>query len=82
MNAMTIKLPPLLDEALQAAAQKLRIAKSELVRRALTRYLSDASEADKGFVSAADLAGDLIGSVDGGPGDLATNPRHMDDFGR
>ena len=82
MNAMTIKLSPELDLAVQKAALQQRIAKSELVRRALTRYLSSANTADKGFVSAADLAGDLIGSVDGGPGDLATNPRYMDDFGK
>ena len=80
MNVMTIKLPPLLDEAVQAAAQKQRIAKSELVRRALIVYLRDVPEG-RPFVSAYDLAPDLAGCLDGGPGDLATNPVHMEGFG-
>ena len=32
--------------------------------------------------SALSLAGDLVGCFSGSPGDLATNPKHMDDFGR
>ena len=32
-------------------------------------------------VSALDLAGGLVGSVEGGPGDLATNPKHLNDYG-
>ena len=31
--------------------------------------------------SALDLAGDLVGSVEGGPGDLATNPDHLKSYG-
>ena len=33
-------------------------------------------------VSALDLAGELVGSVEGGPGDLATNPKHLNDYGK
>jgi hypothetical protein len=32
--------------------------------------------------SALEFAGNLIGSVEGGPGDLATNPKHMDGYGQ
>ena len=32
-------------------------------------------------VSALDLAGGLVGSVDGGPGDLATDPEHLNGYG-
>lgn len=80
MNAMTIKLPPDLDLAVQKAALRQRIAKSELVRRALTVYLREVPE-DRPFVSAFDLAPHLAGCLDGGPGDLATNPVHMEGFG-
>ncbi len=33
------------------------------------------------FVSALDLAGDLIGSIRGLPKDLATNPKYMEGYG-
>ena len=33
-------------------------------------------------VSALDLAGELVGSVEGGPGDLATNPQHLNEYGK
>jgi len=32
-------------------------------------------------VSALEFAGKLVGSVEGGPGDLATNREHMKDYG-
>jgi hypothetical protein len=35
----------------------------------------------KGGLTVGDLAGDLIGSLEG-PGDLSTSPRHMRGFGR
>ncbi len=35
-----------------------------------------------GGVSALELAGNLIGSVEGGPGDLATNPEHFNSYGK
>ena len=38
------------------------------------------AEAMKGL-TVADVAGDLIGSLEG-PGDLSTSPRHMRGFGR
>ena len=43
---------------------------------ALARHKAPAVEG-----SVADLAGDIIGSVEG-PGDLSTNKKHMDDYGR
>lgn len=35
-----------------------------------------------GTKSVLDSAGTLIGSVDGGPGDLSTNPDHLEGYGR
>ena len=32
--------------------------------------------------SVYDLTSDLCGSVKGGPGDLATNPKHLQDYGK
>ena len=58
------------------------MSKSELVRRALVAYIARPEGEAGGFVSALDLAGDLVGCFDGGPPDLASNPRHMDGFGK
>ena len=54
-------------------------SKSAVVREILDEYLSQGKPAAE--VSCLDLAGDLIGCVEG-PGDLSTNPRYMSGFGR
>ncbi|MGI9175333.1 MAG: hypothetical protein ACR2GR_08460 [Rhodothermales bacterium] len=40
-----------------------------------------APEDEQPFVSAYDLAKDLLGSIDSGTPDLATNKKHMEGFG-
>jgi hypothetical protein len=52
-------------------------SESELVRRGL-RLIQ--AEVEGG--TALDLAGPSAGKFSGGPRDLSTNPRHLDDFGR
>jgi hypothetical protein len=74
-------LPASLDEALEAASQRKQLSKSEFVRRAISAYVS-VEDSDPKPVSALSLAGDLVGCFQGGPQDLSSNPRHMDDFGR
>ena len=81
MNTLTIKLPADLDTELLLASQRHKVSKSELVRRAIAAYV-ETSGAQGQPASALSLAGDLVGCFSGGPGDLATNPKHMDDFGR
>lgn len=49
---------------------------SAVVREAIERYTPDEG------ASFADAARALIGSLDSGPGDLATNPKHLEGFGR
>jgi Ribbon-helix-helix protein, copG family len=84
MNTMTIKIPAGLDAALTEASARAQLSKSELVRRAVTAYLvpgrSDAVGAKP--PSALALAGDLVGCFSGGPSDLASNPKHLEDFGQ
>ena len=82
MNTLTVKLPDDLDQELAAATVREQVSKSELVRRALVRYLSPAPREETPFVSALDRAGDLVGCLRGGPTDLASNPDHLADFGR
>jgi hypothetical protein len=84
MNTLTLKIPLPMDEALSAVSARANISKSELVRRALSAYLSQLNDA-RGLArpaSALDLAADLVGCFGGGPADLSSNPRHLDDFGQ
>ena len=62
--------------------QRTQLSKSELVRRALVAYVTRPADDMEPFVSALDRAGDLVGCFDGSPPDLASNPRHLDGFGR
>ncbi|MFT3792234.1 MAG: CopG family transcriptional regulator [Rudaea sp.] len=78
---MTIKLPGDLDDAIASASAQERISKSALVRRALEAYLAQRKSGTP-FVSVLDKAGDLVGCFEGGPKDLASNPRHMAGFGK
>jgi predicted transcriptional regulator len=84
MNTLTIKLPSSLDEALADASVRQQLSKSELVRRAIAAYVEGLRAAGNGRAvpSALAQAGDLAGCFAGGPADLSSNPRHMDDFGR
>lgn len=81
MNTLTIKLPPQLDTEVVEASAREHLSKSEFVRRALEFYLYQ-RKSDSGVVSALDRAGDLVGCFEGGPKDLASNPKHMAGFGR
>lgn len=81
MGTLTVKLPPALEREISQAARRRRITKSELVRRAAQQFIARDAE-PHAFRSALELAGSLVGCIDGTPGDLATNPRYMDDFGK
>lgn len=81
MNTLTIKIQPELDQRIAYISAQAHLSKSEWVRRAITAYI-DQTTTDVSAVSALDRAGDLVGCFDGGPADLSSNPRHLDDFGR
>jgi hypothetical protein len=81
MTTLTVKIPEALERGIAMAARRERVTKSELVRRAMAKYVAQIGEGHK-FQSALDLAGGLIGSVRGGPVDLATNAKYMDDYGK
>ena len=82
MAVISLKLPEALDARLTEQAQRRRLSKSELVRRALTAFL----QASEGLETptaptAADLVADLVGCCEGGPADLSSNPDHLAGFG-
>ncbi|GMV74398.1 MAG: hypothetical protein AMXMBFR78_13490 [Rubrivivax sp.] len=81
MNTLTIKISPQLESELAAASAQEHLSKSVLVRRALELYLAQ-RKSGRPFVSALDKAGDLVGCFKGGPRDLASNPAHLEGFGR
>ena len=80
MNTLTIKIPPQLEREIVLASEREHLTKSELVRRALVAYISQRNAAVPAM-SALQQAGDLVGCFSGGPSDLSSNPRHLDDFG-
>jgi Arc/MetJ-type ribon-helix-helix transcriptional regulator len=78
MKTISLKLPEALDSQLGAIARQRRSSKSEVVRRALDAYLADAAIPRQG--SALDLAGDLVGALEG-PGDLSKHAEHLHGYG-
>jgi hypothetical protein len=80
MSTISLKLPERLLELLEKESRSRRTTKSSLVREALEKSL--AARPPNGETTCFDLARDLAGSVKGLPRDLATNPRHMEGFGR
>ena len=80
MTTVSLKLPNHLLEALEAESKARRTTKSSVVRECLEKSLLSSSTDGEG--SCYDLSRDLAGSVKGLPEDLATNPKHMEGFGR
>lgn len=77
---VSIRLPlPLLRE-LDKRARRRRRPRAEVIREALTAYL----ELPEGALQQRpiDRVRNLLGSIDGLPADLATNPAYLDDLGK
>ncbi len=81
MNTLTIKISEELQQQIEEASRRTHLTKSELVRRALTTYMAR-KDSDSHAASALERASDLVGCFKGGPKDLASNPKHMEGFGR
>lgn len=82
MKTITVKLPDELALRLEMRARRLGVSKSALLRESLERDLAGKNGAVEEEPSAYDLMKDGFGCVSSGIGDLATNPRHMEGFGR
>jgi hypothetical protein len=76
MSTISVKIDRELQEKLSLTALRNDLSQTELIRRALTRYLEDFESGPKPR-SAPDMAGDLAGCLKGGPSDLSTNPVHL-----
>ena len=71
MKTYSFKLPPRLSAQLDRAARQRGQSKSEVVRAALEQILKGEGAGQRPL-SALELAGDLVGCLDG-PGDVSTN---------
>jgi Arc/MetJ-type ribon-helix-helix transcriptional regulator len=80
MKTVSVKLPPTLHARLERAARQGGQTKSDVVREALENLLNVSRATRPAARSALDLAGDLVGSIDG-PGDLSTNPNYLKGLG-
>ncbi|MCP9912702.1 ribbon-helix-helix protein, CopG family [Cyanobium sp. BA20m-14] len=83
MAVISLKLTEALDAQLTDQAQRRRLSKSELVRRALTAFLQPSRQDVEGSAtqSAGDLVADLVGCCEDGPADLSSNPAYLSEFG-
>lgn len=80
MKIITVKLPSNLHARLGRTAKQRGQTKSDIVREALETLLKRPDAARPGR-SALELAGDLVGCIEG-PGDLSTNPKYLEGLGR
>jgi predicted transcriptional regulator len=80
MKAITLKLPDTLDHRLtHFTRQQMGGSKSAVVRKAIEVYLDAAPQSAE--PSGAVMAAKWLGLLNG-PGDLSTDPKHLEDFGR
>ncbi len=75
-KTLSIKVPASLSARVVKLARSRKSTVSAVVREAIERYAPEEG------LSFAEAAREFIGSVDLGPGDLATNPKHLKGFGR
>ena len=78
VKTISLKLPDAIDARLEARAKDLGKTKSEIAREALGRFLEESSPT---AMSCLDLVRDLVGTAHG-PGDLASNKKHLRAYGR
>ena len=74
---LTIRISKDLRNRVKQRARGAGVDESEVVRLALERYVTPAASALEAFKKAG-----LIGIVKTGVGDLSTNKKHMEGFGK
>ena len=79
-KVLSFKVPEALDRKLDAVVKRRGMPKSVVVREAIEHYVDASQEVRTG--SFLDLAGDLVGCVKNAPADLASNPKHLDGYGK
>ena len=72
-HRLTVYVPKPLYRRLKAEASNRKATLGQIVRERL--------EQDRRQVTALDILGDLVGSVRGGPADLSSNDKYLEDLG-
>jgi hypothetical protein len=80
MKTISLKVSETFDRRLTRVARRRRWSKSQLVRAALDEFLLPSRSRPTEFF--LKHAPDQMGIVDGGPGDLSTDKRHLEALGR
>jgi hypothetical protein len=78
-NRSHSNLPEALDAKLARLAKARKQTKSEIDHEAIEAMVDGGQP--KRPVTMTELAGDLLGCLED-PGDLSTNPKHMEGFGK
>ena len=81
MSTLTIELPEELRERLEAASARRTVPPAQVVLD-LIKTLPDKPAENTIELSAYDLMKDDLGCVDSGLGDLSTNPKYLEGYGR
>ena len=77
MKMMSLKLPDDLLREVEEEARRTGLTKSQVIRRLVEEGFKHKRKANSP-ATCADLAGDLIGSLNGPP-DLSTNRRYLEE---
>ena len=80
MARITARIPDTLERRLRVYEKTTGKTTSEAIRDALDGYLENGMPAESFYDHAKRLG--AIGCARGLPGDLSTNPKHMEDFGK
>lgn len=80
VETLSIRISKAERTALRLAAKRGKVSQGQLVRSALRAY--GVGPKKPAASSAYDLIKHLIGKNKGGPGDLSTNPKYLEGFGR
>ena len=83
MSVLTCKLPHALDGRLADLAKRRGVPKSVLVREAIeAKIAEEAASPRRRPANLLEALGDSVGSIASGKRDLASNKKHLRDFGR
>jgi len=78
-ETLSLRITKAESRALRERARREGMSRGNLVRRALRAYgITPAAEGTSGY----DVIKHLVGRSAGGPKDLSSNPRHLDDYGQ
>lgn len=79
MKTISLKITEEVDRRVAAVAHRAGTSKSAIIREAIEERLSNTPH--PAMASFLDLAGDLVGCISGAD-DLASNPEHLEGYGR